>query len=418
MIYLQGYGGLLLSVTGNATSALQSQWTRVLWPIVATMALLSIIQTARRIHKVAVTFTEEILISRELAIHTGYRKGQMDRASAESLRQALDKETIWYRSLASAFDLLRTEGVAVILTLGFLCLGFSGLITDGAEKDISENQYLSLLTAAAIVSIIPELSIAMAFRRLAGILTFDWPKDTPGQSSHTEKITIISQQSGKAEEVELLNPDFHEASQTTTETTPIHSEPEQVASFEPSGKIRQTILSPATDKPRYANMDDYYADLCKTIRETGRIFILAAEEVTNLPVTVAVNTALRLAKDGETVLMIDAEPGRNAIAEVFDLQESARESRAEASCIENLSVWLGREFVEGRLDNLANLALNYQRILIYAPQIRMLSAGVDLAKLADQVILIGPVEQQNTLKEIQEHLARTTTIFVSPAEIV
>lgn len=417
MIYLEGYGGMLLSLAGGVTAALQSPWIRVIWPIVAGMALLSIVQTARRIQRTTMTFTEEIQISRELAIHTRYRKGQMDRDSAELSRQALDRETVFYRGIASAFNLLRIEGVVVMLTLGFLCIGFGGSSIREAEKVLSDPRYLSLLTAAAVMSITPELLIAMAFRRLAGVLTADWPKEISGQPIPAEKITIISRQSGQAEEVELLNPDFRETSRETMEATLSRSDSEQVASFEPAGVAHQKIRPPEEYKARYSSMDDYYVDLCGTVRQAGKMIMMAAAELAHLPVTVAVNTAIRLAKDGETVLMINAEPGRNAIAEVFDLQESSGNNMAAASCIANLSIWLGREFVEGKPDHLTNLAAQYQRILIYAPQILTLSSGTDLARLTDQVILFGPAEPQNRFEEIQTFLHRTATIFVSPAGI-
>ena len=59
-------------------------------------------------------------------------------------------------------------------------------------------------------------------------------------------------------------------------------------------------MAPSTDRPRV-------------------IIVLASDKVHSLPVTVAVNIAIRLAQKKQKVLLVDTDDERNAVAHVFDL---------------------------------------------------------------------------------------------------
>ncbi len=380
-VYSTGNPGLILSLTGQATGFLQSGWVRLLGPAAAIVVLIAIIQTARRIHQVYVTFVEDTVVAEELRINGEFRKGTLDRAAAEQRRGRLETETLFYRGLAGAAELIRIEGFVVATMLVMLSVSLRGYLR--AEEQ-AHARYLSMLTATAIAAILPEFLITLGCRRLAGVLAAGWPKPVAAPPIRAEKITIISEQTGQPEEIELLNPDFQESPKVSHP-----AQAEQVVDFEP--QENGTALSRPSEPIQFANMDDYYLSLCRRIWSAGRVILLAARDVGDLPVTVAVNLAMRLAESEDKVLLIDVEKGRNALGDVFDLRESSS-PQAVASCIENVYVWMGRDFEEWTEQECSAAMEGYQRVLIYAPQIGDWPGEMALARKTDRILLFGKTD--------------------------
>lgn len=378
MVYSTRSGGMILTAIGDATGFLQSGWVRLVWPAAALVVLIAIVQAARKMHLVYVTFVEDTVVAKELQINSEFRKGNLTRATAEDGRRRLEVEIQFYRGLAGSVELLRIEGTVVALAVVFLSVGLGGHGIDGSGQQ-PQPPYLSLLTGAAIAAILPEFLITMGCRRLAGVLTAGWPKPAVVPPVQSEKITIVSEETGQPEEVELLNPDFKEIPKS-----PQQAPAEQVVNFEPPAPSEPPLAS--VQPP--AEREDYYLSLCRRIWAAGRVIVLAARSVTDLPVTVAVNLAMRLAESEDKVLLIDVEKGRNALGDVFDLHESSS-PQAVASCIENVHVWMGRDFEEWTERECSAVMEGYQRVLIYAPQIGDWPSEMALARKADRILLFG-----------------------------
>jgi hypothetical protein len=377
-VYTTGNPGMILSLTGQATGFLQSGWVRLLGPAAAIVVLIAVVQTARRIHQVYVTFVEDTVVAEELRINGEFRKGTLDRAAAEQRRGRLETETLFYRGLAGAAELVRIEGIVVATMLVLLGISLRGYFRLDEQ---AHARYLSMLTATALAAILPEFLITLGSRRLARVLTAGWPKPVAAPPFRAEKITIVSEQTGQSEEIELLNPDFHDIPK---ESHPVQAE--QVVDFEP--QTNGAEVSRPAEPIRFATMDDYYLSLCRRIWSAGRVILLAARNVGDLPVTVAVNLAMRLAESEDKVLLIDVEKGRNALGDVFDLRESSS-PRAVASCIENVHVWMGRDFEEWTENECSAAMEGYQRVLIYAPQIGDWPGEMALARKTDRILLFG-----------------------------
>jgi len=398
---------MILTLIGDMTGFLQSGWVRLVWPAAAFVVLVAIIQTARKMHQVYVTFVEDTVVAKELQINSEFRKGNLTRATAEENRGHLEVEIQFYRGLAGSVDLLRIEGVVVALVISFLSVGLGGHGIDSPGRPQGQLQYLPLLTGAAIAAILPEFLITMGCRRLAGVLAAGWPKPTAAPPFRAETITIVSEQTGQAEEIELLNPDFQEIVKGSPEP-----QAEQVVDFEPQN--HGANVSRPTEPVRFANMDDYYLSLCRKIWSAGRVILLAAREVGDLPVTVAVNLAMRLAESEDKVLLIDVEKGRNALGDVFDLRESSS-PQAVASCIENVHVWMGRDFEEWTEQECSAAMEGYHRVLIYAPQIGDWPGEMALARKTDRILLFG---QTDSIPDSPPAVwGRTAEPIVSPEDV-
>lgn len=376
-VFSSAASGRILSLLGQATEFLQSNWIRLLGPAAAFVVLIAVVQTARKIQQIYVEFVEDTVVAEELRINSDFRKGHLDRATAEGRRRRLEIETMFYRGLAVSTDLVRIEGIIVAAILLGLSFGFHRVL----PQDAARGYWLSSLTAAGIAMILPEFLITMGCRRLGGVLTAGWPKPGPIPSQPAETITIVSEQTGQPEEVQILNPDFRERQNPVISATI-----EQVVAFEPPNLTvpESTVASAQTS----ASSENYYLDLCRRIWSGGKTIVLAAQSIQELPVTVVVKLAMRLAESEDKVLLVDVEKGRNALGEVFDLQESSV-PRSVPSCIENVHVWMGRDFEEWTDMDCSAAIEGFQRVLIYAPQIGDWPMGMALIHKADRILLFG-----------------------------
>jgi len=158
-------------------------------------------------------------------------------------------------------------------------------------------------------------------------------------------------------------------------------------------------------EPGYGCNDDYYEAIAELIESKSgaqaKTILMAADSVAELPVTIPVNIAMRLAQKQRRCLLIDLDLQRDAISKVFDIDSGKTADRAHTdvfsgeipSCVRNLWVWPASNF--GKTEGcqsainikelIANLESRYDHLIIYAPNI----------KLLDSVDQIGCCEELN-----------------------
>jgi hypothetical protein len=122
------------------------------------------------------------------------------------------------------------------------------------------------------------------------------------------------------------------------------------------------------------NAEEYYEKLSRMILTAPRAVrvLLAAETPVDLPVTVAVNVAIRLAQKHKKVLLVDSDTSRSALAQVFELDPRTLQKKALPTCFENLSVCgVPGTKVSGLLQK-STITRAFDVTLVYAPDIRKL----------------------------------------------
>jgi len=122
--------------------------------------------------------------------------------------------------------------------------------------------------------------------------------------------------------------------------------------------------------------------------------LLAANRLTDLPVTIPVNLAVSLAGTGKC-LLIDLDRKRDALAKVFEIDSEKIESHLKIlpipTAFENLSVWPARYFDLLKQMNLRSLldAANkkFDHIILYAPYLTVLADRKQIAFCSKQAII-------------------------------
>jgi len=150
--------------------------------------------------------------------------------------------------------------------------------------------------------------------------------------------------------------------------------------------------APDKNEPDYQG-EDCYRRITNLILEKRRdkqdeatTILMAAENVSSLPVTLPVNIAVRLAQKGCNCLLMDLDLDRNAVAEVFDINQTGPDGQSLdngdivfQSCVENLCVFPAVNFGPPRrivsrglravLDVISDLKSRFEFLIIYAPNI-------------------------------------------------
>lgn len=136
--------------------------------------------------------------------------------------------------------------------------------------------------------------------------------------------------------------------------------------------------------------------------------LLAAECLKDLPVTVAVNLGIQLART-QKCLLIDLDLKRDSLATVFDVDSSTIDISLQlapvSTTVDNLAIWPARFFSLINQMNLKQLLKStegkYNHILLYAPYLPALIDRKQIAVHSKQAILFSKNgSMSNSLTEL------------------
>jgi hypothetical protein len=355
--------GLLIPATGRFLTSS--------WPLTAALACLAmgavlasaLFGACQRIAAASDRYKERIFPLKSVGIETDLKMGVISVQQARTLAEKVHAESNLFSNLTGASLLMRTEGaIEIAAMLGCLIwpfFGAAGAFGSGSER-------IAQAAAAAVglttFSLLPAVISALAGAYLAGKDSLTLRTAPTGQDTSGRTFTLVDQETGQCEDVELLNPDFTGYTRQTQDVT----EQEQIAEFEP--KEKTPLIETLTFSADSAH--SYYRQLAEQVvnaSATSRTVVFAAPNVRDLPVTVFVNTAIQLVQDNRKVLLVDADIRRNALAQVFEadagrLRESILETGFDGLSLYGLSGDASR--TKATLDKAAQ---EYSCVLIYAP---------------------------------------------------
>ena len=157
--------------------------------------------------------------------------------------------------------------------------------------------------------------------------------------------------------------------------------------------------------------DDYSLITRRIINTKGKYksILFAAAGVNCLPITIPVNIAIELAKEGKTVLLIDLDLIRNAIAQAFDvpLADDPQQLRPKAhqTVFKGLVVWPAQNFIQSGQMNIKPLAeaavKKFDFTVINAPYLDGSPDRVQIAAAAKAAFIFTQnAEQAHRLAEL------------------
>lgn len=353
--------GLLIPATGRALTGAWPLAAAMVCLVAAALLVMALFGVCQRIAVSAHRYKQRIYPLKYVGIETDVKLGVITAAQARTLVERVDAEARLFANLTGASLLMRAEGVIevgavlVCLVWPFLGMAFGG----GTER-------LAHAAASAVgltvFSLVPAFVSALAGAYLAGKDSLTLRTAPVEQETAGRTFTLVDQETGQAEEVELLNPDFVRHPRQARAA----AADERLAEFEPQRMaVPMETLRLSADSPHL-----YYRQLAGAVvnaSAAARVVVFAARQVRHLPVTVFVNTAIQLASQGQKILLVDADTQRNALAQVFEADALLYNTAAQPTGFEGLDLYgIGGD--AGRVKaTLAEAAGGYACVLVYAP---------------------------------------------------
>ena len=379
--------GMLTSSLGKALTASWPLGAVLTELVLAVVLVILIFAACQRMSIASNNYLQQILPLKQIGVETDLRMGVVNEANAKMLAGRITTERRFFSGMNGVSLLMRGEAaISIFILLGCLVTLASG----NSFETISQEGLLGPVMAFGIFSLVPAVIVAVACGGLMSKETLALrPENDDQLAVKTKKITIISKETGDAEEIELLNPDFVDHAGVD----------DRIVEFEPPrpAETAAAIAPPqpdAADKtpgfPSCSTPGEYYkklGQLIGAIKSRPRVAVLTSENTHSLPVTVAVNIAIGLAQQKQKVLLVDTDTARNALAQVFELDPALMRKKIQSSCLENLSACsVPMEKIELLLRKNKKMLSGFDTLLVYAPaaeQMR-LSEGTETSA-------IGPI---------------------------
>ena len=364
--------GILLGSVGSALASSWSLGAVLICLLMAVIVVVVVFVACQRITLASTGYCKRVFPLKRMGLETDLRLGVIDEDQANTLAQRVVAESRFFAGMNGTALLIRVEAtVSIFILLGCLLVPAAGGSVDRPPGIESLTGISVPVVGLSVFTLIPALIVALACGALMGKDKLSLRTGEPGESAtsmQAKTITVVALDGEPEEDTELLNPDFVR-----------HRDPqEKVVTFEPETSIPQDEKLPVSSDISCRNEKEYYeklSDVICTINSRPRVVMLASDKVHSLPVTVAVNIAIRLAQKRQKVLLVDTDGGRNAVAKVFDLDPESMQKKVQPSSFENLSLCC---VPGGKLPNFLRddkILDRFGTTLIYTPHIPSVTAG-------------------------------------------
>ncbi len=377
--------GMLIGAIGNAADWLGPLAAALTALVAAAVLVVALFAACQKIAAASGRYLNQIRPLKCVGIQSDVKAGVITNSQGRTLARKVAVESRLFAHLSGTSLLMRLEGVIEFAAL-LICLVWPFFSPQAIADSGSER--LALASSAALglgaISLVPAVLSAAAGAYLTGKDSLTLRTAEPADQPAGRTFTLLDKNSGRSEQVELLNPDFADRSDSPADNGAY----EQLAEFEPDQQALIETLSFSAE-----TVEAYYRQLAAQVAKAaqdGRIVIFTAEDVRHLPVTVLVNTAILLARLGDKLLLADADRQRQALGHVFDIPIEQSDGAVQSTGLEGMDL-IGLYGSPGDMETSpANAARGYDSVLIYAPRLAVWNALADaFAPLTSTAFVFG-----------------------------
>ncbi|HUT30673.1 MAG TPA: FHIPEP family type III secretion protein [Sedimentisphaerales bacterium] len=363
LILLGGNAGTIVNFLGRLVAGGHLAFTICVFGVLVALIFMVVLRTVRGISLAGTEYASEIAPFRWLTIDNKLSAGAISDGQALSLRAEVVREASFFSAMRGASKfMLCGAGIELVIIIVNITASLAKGIAVTSSGETTSRAYGNLAVGSGIATQISVLITVLAsgylvrksFLRPAAA-GFGTSYSQPGRIRVTASEVLPP---AKKEDEQADPPRRVEATSARSVEAWIWRDVEPASGYE---RIAELVKSRSSEKAKVLLM--------------GAVF---AEE---LPVTVPVNIAIRLAHGHQRCLLVDLDSERDALAKVFDdkSDSTARSAAGEkATCISNLWIWPASGFgkVNGgydllKLKNLiTSVAGRYDHLIIYAPNIK------------------------------------------------
>ncbi len=400
LVFRGRIGGTLIEAAGESAAAVGSVILLPLLLLATAAVSMLVFRSAGQMTAAALKCLIETIPDNESELIVDEQAGLISPYRARELKDRSLGQTGFYLNIGGAARLMRCD--AVIGAGAILTIIVGQLLVLTMHETMSTSSLRQCSAAAVgggVLMLLPPLAITAAAAGLTKrTCRYLKPPAQEGRKHRGEVIEIVSQETGRPEQVELLNPDFTEIA---SDANPSCCLQENISEFLPRdayGIKNELGLNGA---------DSYYDALASHVANVGTDgmpVLFAALSAESLPVTVAVNVGIRLAQRGLRTLVIDAESGRQAVAAVFEADNRSVPMEPVATCVENLFVWglnATASAGESTVDEAIRRIQDFDHVIVYAPNLpHQVHAKAIIAAAAGALIFADAPQEYSGLEQL------------------
>lgn len=404
--------GVLIPLTGKLVTAFWPLGAAIICLLGGAALLISIFASCQKIIVATDRYLNWIRPLKYVGIETDLKLGVIPPQQARTLVEKVHIESRLFAHLSACSLLMRTEGIfeigAILACLTWPFIGTPYSMSSGAERMA---QAAAGAVGLAVFSLVPAAISALAGAYLAGkdsltLRTAPAASETAGRT-----FTLLDKETGRCEEVALLNPECIGQSDKTAVITG----DERIAEFEPEHATLLIETLTFTAGPA----DVYYRQLASHISDTltgSRTILLGSRQIQHLPVTVFVNTAIQLAQQGRKLLLVDADIHRKALAQVFELSTEQLGQSILPTGFAGLDLYGIWGPAEKNKTILSEATHTYSGVLVYAPDLSEPDVlGSALDTLEPTAYLFGTESSPQQTGPLTLTMAFCRQFYIAPA---
>jgi hypothetical protein len=370
----------VIDILGKSVAGVGAIGGAIVALLLAIVGFGSILPAAKWIRQSAQRYADQILPIKRAALQAELSLKKIPRKKARDILEKIRVEMRFFGSMGAVAVLMRCEAaaglvmIAVSLTLKVLTDAMAGGYNAEFLNILASNA-AGLVIVAVIPSVAANWSCAILNRKDS--LCLKTTQSPAGTENNSQKIQLFGSTAENPKQVELLNPDFVDKARSLEQAG------EKIAEFEPTKKTPADEIEYPIRDFHCDNTRQYYQQVTDVIlsiqKEKQQGILLTSPADMPLSVAAAVNAAIGLAGAGRKVLLIDAEPHRNAAARAFELDPAKTMAGPQETCIGNLSVFTAGHTETQAIQRIGlameKLHERFDCILLYGPQRMQILAG-------------------------------------------
>jgi Mrp family chromosome partitioning ATPase len=399
-------------------------------PLLAGVVFTFICRAAMRVIRIAADFICNIAPLKHRHVEKELQEHVIDHKQAKALREIIRREGKFFVGLEKVSKYMFYDGIIefvfiLICLIGGMIIGTAGRTISG----ITTKTYIYLTFGAIITIQMPALVTAIAFNFLIQKNYLELGKNVKSEKPSARRINVVCSEVNGTEAIKSQfeervsmrsftksNPaaeqkegnDKHQYRQFRifSEDVPITEELEWVDEEKSADKqITARLWTYKEIKNHYTAVAELLETRCDGQFKT---ILMGAESPKILPVTVPVNVAIQLAKDGQKCLLIDLDCKRDAIARVFELHKHILEENIPSkqtitgipTCVGNLCLypasWLtessngARKLEASKINQIiTHLKIQYDYLIVYSPNLNKDHGCEPIGECIDGALLFG-----------------------------
>jgi hypothetical protein len=421
LILLRGESGSIISFLGGAFAWDNNPAAMVLFGVSVLIIFGIVSRISVNIARSGTDFVCGISTMKQTDVDRSARAGVINRERAAELRKEIVREAVFFAGMSRAGRFMLCDAVVefAVITASMVSGMIAGAVTS-AKTGMPAGTYVSLAAGAGTTAQVSALLVAAAcayFVRkntatvaveggFSGCNAINAGGDGDIEALRRRMVGIPTS-SGQAQcGCEII--DFAAETRGETEKRVITEDLEWYEGVDSEESAGLWVW----EEIKGSDYSKTMAELIGTASGgEAKTILMAAENVKELPVTVPVNVAMRLAERGDKCILIDLDMERGAVSKVFEIGHKTNK-KAAATCVANLWVLAAENFRTDRASTVKNMIAEleeqYDYVVVYAPNIRKWDCG-KIAETIEAAMLFGPDGkiESSTIKDFREVLSES-----------